>query len=266
MMRCALFVCLAFGLASAGSDWPECGSIDPVVVSGLLNGDTVIAGTEVRWNLHITNDCGGKVTGSTNGFVVWTHRNGVCTDNFSPITYDTIDAFDWKVKYDLLVSIGPFSVDGIGKDTVKFGGCALSGPGIADGTDFEAAWTIATTPSEDGDTLCLDSSWYPPGNPWIWSVLGLGTRQPNWDGPFCYHVACCEGDQGNVDLHNGTTVADLTMLVKYVFPPHDSLICSGVGNVDGQEIMGSKVNVADVTYLVAYLFLGGPPPAACEEE
>ncbi len=204
------------------------------------------------------------VSGSSNGFVVWTHRNGVCTDNFSPITYDTIDAFDWNLKYDLVVSMAPFSVDGIGKDTVKFSGSVLSGPGIADGPDFEAAWTIATTPSAVSDTLCLDSvTVYPPANPWIWTVVGVGTIQPAWLGPFCYHVACCIGDQSNVDLQNGTNVADLTTLVRYVFPPHDSLLCGGVGNVDGQGVAGTRINVADVTYLVAYLFLGGPPPAAC---
>ncbi len=174
----------SFGLAQAQS-----GSIDPVLVSGLYAGDSVAQDDLVRWDLHVTNQYGNKVSGSTNGFVVWTHSGGVLTSNYSPIGYDTIDAFDWKIKYDLVVGINPYSVNGTGKDTIGFGGAALAGPGIPDGTINEAAWYVETTPDTDGDTLCLDSvTVYPPGNPWIWSVVGMGTQTPAWAGAVCYHV------------------------------------------------------------------------------
>ena len=56
-------------------------------------------------------------------------------------------------------------------------------------------------------------------------------------------------------------VADLTYLVDYLFrsgPAPIPFVC--VGNVDGQVIGGTVVNVADLTYLVDYLFRSGPPP------
>jgi hypothetical protein len=65
---------------------------------------------------------------------------------------------------------------------------------------------------------------------------------------------------GNIDgAGNGTDVADLTFLVDYLFgggEPPDPLIA---GSVD----CNSGVDVADLTYLVDYLFRGGPPPC-CE--
>ncbi len=176
-------------------------AIDADIVSGLHSGDSVNVDEEVRWNLLITNNYSdatseAKVGGSTNGFRVFTKRsraNPATAGYFEPITYDTIAAFQWKAKYDLIFQINRFSIDGLGEDTVGFGGAALGGPGIAFGTTSEPAFTIATTPREVGDTLCLDSiTVYPPGNPWLWSMRRPDLTQfsiaPDWGGPYCYHV------------------------------------------------------------------------------
>jgi hypothetical protein len=167
-------------------------------MTGLWAGDSVIAGEAVRWDLRLTYQPGTSDTikGSTNGFRVWTFANGTTnyTDNFAPITYDTI-SIGWPSMYDIFF-INPFSVDGMGADTVGFGGSRLFGTGIA--APFDAAvWWVETTPSMDGDTLCIDSSWYTPSNPWLWSTTaGELCDDPGacpagavgWGGPYCFHV------------------------------------------------------------------------------
>ncbi len=187
-------------------------AIDVELVSGQHGGDSVNVDQEVRWNLLFTNTYSdatseAKVGGSTNGFRVYTklsRANPATAGYFEPITYDTIASFQWKLKYDLICQINPFGVNGLGVDTVGVGGASLSGPGIAFGTISEPAFTIATTPRQVGDTLCLDSiTVYPPGNPWIWSMRRPNQTQftitPTWGGPFCYHIHGAATDQLLVD-------------------------------------------------------------------
>jgi len=77
--------------------------------------------------------------------------------------------------------------------------------------------------------------------------------------------SCCNGDgiRGNVDGDAGdnVNVADLTYLVDYLFRGGPVPPCQEEGNVDGDA--GENTNVADLTYLVDYLFRGGPPPPPC---
>ncbi|MFH1373210.1 MAG: hypothetical protein ABII79_05380, partial [bacterium] len=88
--------------------------------------------------------------------------------------------------------------------------------------------------------------------------------RPGWDGPHCFAVVdCCHNRRGDIDVQEGINIADLMYLVSYLFPPHTEVPCLEAANVDGQEGGGVPVNVGDITYLVAYLFQGGPPPPPC---
>jgi opacity protein-like surface antigen len=74
---------------------------------------------------------------------------------------------------------------------------------------------------------------------------------------------CCnhDGIRGDVDYNfSGPNVADLTYLVDYLFRGGPTPPCIEEADVDG-NLAGP--NVADLTYLVDYLFRGGPPPPAC---
>jgi glucose/arabinose dehydrogenase len=81
---------------------------------------------------------------------------------------------------------------------------------------------------------------------------------------------CCNGDgiRGNVDSIVGVggevDVADLTFLVAYLFQSGPAPSCDDEANVDGIIGVGGPVDVADLTYLVAYLFQSGPLPPACQ--
>ncbi len=55
----------------------------------------------------------------------------------------------------------------------------------------------------------------------------------------------------------GPNVADLTYLVDYIFRSGAAPVYPPAGHIDGD---GTSPNIADLTYLVAYLFNGGPAP------
>jgi hypothetical protein len=63
-------------------------------------------------------------------------------------------------------------------------------------------------------------------------------------------------DCGDADMQMGINIADLTFLVAYLFQDGPAPAPIEAGETDG--VLG--VNVADVTYLVAYLFQDGPLP------
>lgn len=74
-------------------------------------------------------------------------------------------------------------------------------------------------------------------------------------------TTCCnhDGIRGDVDMSGSLNVADVTYLVAFLKGIGPSPPCEEEGDVDGS----GTVNVADVTYLVAYLKGLGPAPAAC---
>ena len=77
---------------------------------------------------------------------------------------------------------------------------------------------------------------------------------------------CCV-NRGNVDGVIGpfspVDVADLTYLVAFLWQGGVDPPCMEEANVDG--VMGpfGPVDVADITYLVAFLWEGGAPPPPC---
>ena len=69
---------------------------------------------------------------------------------------------------------------------------------------------------------------------------------------------CCN-KRGDVDDSGGIDVGDLTYLVAYLFQGGPAPPCPEEGDVDGS----GGIDVGDLTYLVAYLFQGGPAPPPC---
>lgn len=78
---------------------------------------------------------------------------------------------------------------------------------------------------------------------------------------FWQNFGCCIGIRGNVDGDAGdkVNVSDLTYLVSYLFKGGPEPPCFEEGDVNGH----GTINVSDLTYLVSYLFKGGPAPPPC---
>lgn len=74
---------------------------------------------------------------------------------------------------------------------------------------------------------------------------------------------CCIGQRGNIDNSpdNILDIADLVYLVDYMFNGGPSPACNEEANVDGSP--DEIVDIADMVYLVDYMFGTGPAPAMC---
>jgi len=97
-------------------------------------------------------------------------------------------------------------------------------------------------------------------------LIGYPNYQPQIQ-PSVRVGSCCLGIRGNVDgiigAGGSVDVADLTYLVAFLFQGGTAPPCEEEGNVDGIVGIGGPIDIADLTYLVAYLFQGGPSPPSC---
>ncbi len=79
-------------------------------------------------------------------------------------------------------------------------------------------------------------------------------------------LSCCE-NRGNADgiITNGNpvNVADLVYLVDYLFKNGSEPPCLEEGNANGISGTSGSVDVADLTYLVRFLFYGDSAPPPC---
>ncbi|MBU8934421.1 MAG: VCBS repeat-containing protein [candidate division Zixibacteria bacterium] len=101
-----------------------------------------------------------------------------------------------------------------------------------------------------------------------WRVRSFdGSEWSYWSRTFAAYIAgtgCCEGLRGNVDNIGEVNIADLTYLVAYLFTGGPPPPCSPESNVDGiTSESGGEIDIADLTYLVSYLFTGGGAPDGC---
>ncbi|MDF1543588.1 MAG: M6 family metalloprotease domain-containing protein [bacterium] len=75
--------------------------------------------------------------------------------------------------------------------------------------------------------------------------------------------SCCRGQRGNVDSDplDEISITDLTYLVEYLFSGGPEPACPLESNSNGDS--GEELNISDLTYLVDYIFGSGPAPTDC---
>ena len=74
-------------------------------------------------------------------------------------------------------------------------------------------------------------------------------------------VTCCnhDGIRGDADSDGSLNIADVIWLVDYIFFGGPPPPCFEEGDVNGD----GAINIADAVHIVQYIFFGGPPPAPC---
>ena len=79
-------------------------------------------------------------------------------------------------------------------------------------------------------------------------------------GAFPVGCDCC-AIRGDIDYNwAGPDIADLVYLVGYMFLDEQPPFCPDAADIDGN---GAGPDITDLVYLVTYMFGGGPPPVAC---
>ena len=173
-------------LLMCGPAWAQDGAISLDHVDGLYgtSTDTVNINQTITFHIRLNNNTGNFITGSTNGFRIYS-LTGAEWDTTTAVTTGaiTLDMYDGGYI------VNPFSDDGMGADTIGFGGFKMFKPGIPDGFDQIIA-TIDIGPIDAAyhkGQICIDSSYYRPAGIWKWSTSG-GDKYPTWDGPHCFTI------------------------------------------------------------------------------
>ncbi len=138
----------------------------------------LIPGCDITFYLNYDNSDGPLQGGMTNGYKIWT----VGGTPFKPVTgeFNTFD-HPWETYFDK-PTVFHWSCDGIGADTIGFGGVVVfTGTGLPVDIYYDAI-IIRTGDVQFGETLCIDSTWYPSSGSWKWAPGGV----PDWGGPYCY--------------------------------------------------------------------------------
>ncbi len=160
------------------------GSIILDHVDGLYAPDTIEVGKPITFHFRLQNNFGEAITGFSNGFRIYSPSEAI---------WDTADGAFTGAITPAMMDFGTFlslrNVDGIGEDTIGFGGVSNFGTGIPDQFN-DTVWSITIGPiagSEHLKEICIDSSFYSPSNIWLW-VLNSGNVIPDWGGPYCFTI------------------------------------------------------------------------------
>lgn len=117
--------------------------------------------------------------------------------------------------------------------------------------------------------FCVDNIWVPPAGKWVVDIgSAVPMFPPTFNGqentsqqipdasPICFDIVAQSFIRGDVDDNMKIDLADLSRLIQYIFfdGPSPKYPESADVNSDG------RLNIADVVFLVRYFFCGGPEP------
>ncbi len=151
---------------------------------GGTSGDSVYANQNINFNIVFQNDQPVDIKGFTNGFKLYSPESATWAIPVGTPDLDLINLFDFGTY------VNGYSLDGVGTDTLGFGGLAIYGNGMTVGyNDIIGSISTSFENSQIGKTICIDTCFFPPSGYWVWSdQSGLTNYTPSWGGPYCYTI------------------------------------------------------------------------------
>ena len=214
-MRKTLLAFITLTTAVCVQAQPGPGSVTLDHVDGLNAAGRIIPGEPVTFHIRYSNNSVNVVYATSNGFRL--HGDGT-TIQWQPISGQWSPSIPWGYYFDSYVYMGIYSGTGSGADTIGFAGQGVVGLPVGF-SEIAVMITTEVDAAYAGATLCLDSCWF-SGYTWRWGQ-GMWSFFPSWDGPHCFAVfpaGCCV-IRGDVD-HSGVEpidIADLVYLVDFMF-------------------------------------------------
>ncbi len=153
-------------------------------IDGLYASDSLKTGEQITFYIRLTNNTGEPIVAYSHGFTIYSPDS---------VTWDTVIGINpgaiTKEMIDQDMFFTPVNVDGSGADTLGIGSYNVNGSGIPNGFS-EVAFAVqigALDTQFHGKHLCIDSTFYPPGGEWLWSMAHRSVH-PDWDGVHCYVI------------------------------------------------------------------------------
>ncbi len=148
-----------------------------------------------------------------------------------------------------------------------FGGAAAGGgvPLLSTSTRFATMKLLGSQLTDTLGTFCVDNIFFPPAGTWEWASH-LPSINPDFQGqpsdglgsapPVCFPVVKRWWIKGDANGDGNVSIADVVFIVNYIFAsgPAPNPVYAADANCDG------SVSIADWVYLVNYIFVGGPAP------
>lgn len=112
---------------------------------------------------------------------------------------------------------------------------------------------------DDTGTICVDSVDHAENN-YDWLFGPLGTDVP-FNGPYCWKVVEAVFFCGDVNYDGTINIFDATWLIAFLYYGGPPPLPELSGDVDGS----GQINLLDVVYLIDYIYYGGPAPGCFPE-
>jgi len=176
---------------------PRSGEVILDNVDGLTAPNSVGSNDLITFTFRLTNGSLKSVYGINQGFRVYSPDGAQWTTTVGDTT-----GILGLAQFDQGVFINEYSVNGSGADTIGFVMNRQLGTGMINGFN-DNVFTLTIGPinvNDDGKTICIDSCWFPPNNPWQWAMSDAVAMCPTWEGPFCYGIQAIY--QANAILDN----------------------------------------------------------------
>jgi len=107
---------------------------------------------------------------------------------------------------------------------------------------------------QDTMTICIDSCFWPPSDRLVFSRSDAVTYIPRHNLPYCFSLSYRVGD---ITMDGVIELADVVYLISYLYRdgPAPNPLQMGDANCDG------VVDLGDVVFLIKYVYKNGPVPA-----